>query len=334
MDAKITKERLSRMLSYDWLKIVGLAVAAIIVWTLVFTMSATRITPSQQFSAISYFGNVSTLNTKLGKTLTGAYAEGAFSYEVMDINELDVGGNAEYGATLVETRMATSEGDVVFTSMLTADDYGFEQNGETVYDTYLQRLVRQYGYAIENLDLEDEDSFFNRMERYLNHYYDGDYKKGTLNEETVRADFEARVKKNKDKRFKKADEIKQGVKDEVERIKKYRDGLVEFYGYLADGLVKFEKTTVTDYENYREDGTPLWEGIYSINLCPNRATMPKLNEIVAYIQTVTGEDGEEQNLLCADNMNVAILKFDDVEEGFEYESLLYINYVIRLSKAA
>ena len=334
MDAKITKERLSRMLSYDWLKIVGAAVAAIIVWTLVFTVSATRITPSQQFTAISYFGNVSTINTKFTKTLTDAYSKDVFSSEVLEIGEVDIGGNEDYGSTLMETRMATSEGDVIFTSMLTADDYGYDVNGETVYDTYLQRLVRHYGYAIENLDLENEDGFFNRMERYLNHYYGGDYKTGTLDTATVRADFMARIEKNKDKRFKKSSEIEQGVKDDGARIEKYRDALVEFYGYLESGLVTLETTVVPDYENYQADGKPLWEGIYSINLCPDCSKMPNLKDIVAYVETVTSEEGEEQNLLCADNMNVAILKFDDVEEGFEYESLLYINYVIRLSKAA
>lgn len=330
MDAKITKERLSRMLSYDWLKIVGAAVAAIILWTLVFTVSATRITPSQQFTAISYFGNVSTMNTKLGKSMTDAYAKDVFSYEVLEISEVDVGGNKEYGSTLMETRMATSEGDVVFTSMLTAGDYGFDMDGETVYDTYLQRLVRTYGYALMNLDPENEDGFFKRMERYVSHYYGGDYKTGTMDETTVRVDFMARIEKNKDKRFKKSAEIEQGVKDEMERIEKYRDALVEFYGYLDSGLVKLEKTTVTDYE---DGGKVLREGVYSINLCPDREKMPNLKDTVAYIETVTNESGEKQELLCADNMNVALLTFKDVERGFEYESLLYVNYLIRISKA-
>ena len=334
MDAKITKERLSRMLSYDWLKIIGAAVAAIIVWSLVFTVSATRITPSQQFMAISYFGNVSTINTKLSKTLTDAYSKDIFSYEVMEVNELDVGGNQEYGSTLMETRMSTSEGDVIFTSMLSAQDYGYDVNGETVYDTYLQRLVRNYGYAIESLDPEQQDSFFNRLESYLNHYYDGNYKTGTLDMETVRADFMKRIEKNKDKRFKKSAQIEQGIKDDAARIEKYREALIEFYGYIDSGLVQFEKTTVADYDGYRADSKPMWEGIYSINLCPNRDTMPNLKDVVAYLETVTDENNETQSMLCADNMNVVITKFDDVEEGFEYESLLYINYVIRLSKAA
>ncbi|MBR2320867.1 MAG: hypothetical protein IKA57_01885 [Clostridia bacterium] len=330
MDAKITKERLSRMLSYDWLKIVGAAVAAIIIWALVFTVSATRIQPSQQFTAISYFGNVSTMNTKLGKTLSEAYGQDVFSYEVLELNELDIGGNPEHGSTLMETRMATSEGDVVFAPMLPAKDYGFQVNNETVYDTYLQRLVRHYGYQLMSLDPEDEDGFFKSMERFLNHYYEGGYKTGSLNESTVRSDFLARVKKNKDKRFKKSEEIEKGVKDEIARIEKYRNALIEFYGYLESGLVQLEKTTVVDHEG---GGKVLREGIYSINLCSDRNKMPKLKDTVAYLETLTNEEGEEQTVLSADNMNVAILNFKDVEASFEYESLLYINYVIRISKA-
>ena len=330
MDAKITKERLSRMLSYDWLKIVGLALGMILVWTLIFTMTATRITPAQQFTAINYFGNISTANTKFSTTLGDALKKDIFSYEVLEISEVDVGGNTEYGSTLMETRMATSEGDVVFVPNITDASIEYELNGEKVNDTYLQRLVRSYGYNLMNLDLEDPAGFFKSLETYLNRYYGGDYKAGALDEAAVRADFIARVEKNKDKRFKKTEQIEQGVKDEKARIEKYRDALIEFYGYLDSGLVTLEKTTVVDYN---DGGKVFREGVYSINLCPDRTKMPKLKEVVAYTETVTGENGETQSLLCADNMNVALVTFNDVEESFEYESLLYVNYVIRLAKA-
>ena len=56
MDAKITKTRLEQMLSYDWIKIVAVALAAILAWSLVFTMSATRITTTQQFVIMNYPG--------------------------------------------------------------------------------------------------------------------------------------------------------------------------------------------------------------------------------------------------------------------------------------
>ena len=331
MDAKITKERLSRMLSYDWLKIVGIAVAAIILWTLIFTITATRITPAQQFTAINYFGNVNVTNTNLVKTLNDAKSQGIFSYEVMEVTNVDVGGNEEYGATLMETRMATYEGDVIFVPNVQYDSAEFEYNGEKVYDSYLQNLVRRYGHNLMNLDLEDSKGYFKRMEKFLNGYYNGDYENGTLSESVVRADFLARIEKNKDKRFKKAEQIEQGIKDEIARIEKYNAALKEFYGYLNSGLVQMTKTTVLDYA---DGGKVLREGVYSINLCPDREKMPKLSEVAAYIQTVTNEEGETQNLLCADNMNIALCNFAEVEESFEYESLLYINYVIRISKAA
>lgn len=330
MDAKITKERLNRMLSYDWLKIVGFCVVAIIVWTLVFTMSATRITASQQFTVINYSGNVSTINTKMSNSLADAYNKDVFSYEVIEVNEVDIGGNEEYASTLMETRMTTAEGDVIFVPDITAEDYGYKFNGETVYDSYVQRLVRLYGYNLMNFDLENENGFFKSMERYLNRYFGGDYENGELDEAAVRVDFLARIKDNKDKRFKKEAQVQQGLVDEMDRIEKYRDALKEFYGYLESGIVQLEKTTVLDYEN---GGKVLREGVYSINICPDRSKMPGLVDIAAYLQEVEGEDGQTQNVLCADNMHVAFCNFEEVEKGFEYESLLYLNHVIRLSVA-
>lgn len=330
MDARITKERLNRMLSYDWLKIVGFCVVAIIVWTLVFTMSATRITASQQFTVINYSGNVSTVNTKMSKSLADAYNKDVFSYEVIEVNEVDVGGNDEYASTLMETRMTTAEGDVIFVPDITAEDYGYKFNGETVYDSYVQRLVRLYGYNLMNFDPENENGFFKSMERYLNRYFGGDYENGELDEAAVRVDFLARIKDNKDKRFKKEAQVQQGLVDEMARIEKYRDALKEFYGYLESGIVQLEKTTVLDYEN---GGKVLREGVYSINICPDRSKMPGLVDIAAYLQEVEGEDGQTQNVLCADNMHVAFCNFEEVEKGFEYESLLYLNHVIRLSVA-
>ena len=193
----------------------------------------------------------------------------------------------------------------------------------------LQRLVRTYGYQLANLSLEDEDGFFKRLEAYLARYYNGGFESGTLNEENVKKDFLARVEKNKDKRYKKDAEIQAGIQGDVERIKKYRDALVEFYGYVNSGLVSMTKTAAVNLEN----GEVFREGIFSINLCPNKDTMGNLSKYAAYAKTVESETGETQTILSAENMNVAIFNFPQIEEGFVYESLLYINHVIRLVQA-
>ena len=331
MDAKITKERLSRMLSYDWLKVVGLILAAILVWSLIFTMTATRITPAQQFTVVNYFGNVNANSSKLIKVTGDAITEGVFSYEVIEMTSVDVPGSAEHGSTVLEARISTYEGDVIFVPNIEDGETTYEvetENGkETRFETYVERLVRTYGYGLDSLDRNDENGFFKRLERFLDRYYGEDgYKNGELNEELVRKDFMSRIEKNKDKRFKKSEEIEKGCKDELARIAKYREALIVFDKYVEEGLVEFVTTTAIDVYG---DGSVLREGVYSINVCPDESKMEKLRDIVAYAKTVEGVDAP---VLTAQNMNVAFFKFDEVEESFEFENLLYINYVIALSK--
>ena len=326
MDAKMTKLRIGRMLSYDWLKIIGLALAAIFVWYFVFTVSATRITPAQQFTVVNYFGNTSMSNTELGEKLQGAFNNKVFSYEVMETSTVDVPMGGDQGYTLLEARFATSEGDVVFVPNIADPDSAYEENGETLYDSYLQKLVKTYGYALYNLDPNDENGYFKQMETFLNRYYDGGWKNGTLNKAQVENDFRARITKNKDKRFKKDDEIAQGIQSEIERIEKYRAGLEEFYGYKDEGLVSFPKTAVYN----REDGSVLREGVFYINLCPDVSKMGGLKNVAAY--AVENEDGSVK--YTAENMCVAFMTFKDLEESFQYEDLLFVNYLIRQYKSA
>ena len=329
MDAKITKERLNRILSYDWLKIVGIAVAAIFFWTLVFTTSATRITPAQQFTVINYWGNVS-INQTFSSDFSKAFNDGLFSYEVLEITEVDVGGNSEIGATLMETRVSTEEGDVVFVPNIERAGSEYTINGQTYTDTCLQSLVRSYRWALTNLDRKAEDGYFKQLERFLNQYYTDGYTNDVLNEERIKQDFLKRIAKNKDKRFKKDEQVQQGIQNEIARVKKYRDALIEFDGYLASGLVEMTNTVINDTKT----GEKIFEGVYAINICPNPDKMPKLNDLVAYKEEVI-KDGEVQApKLSAKDMHVAIMNFDGIEESFEYESLLYINHVIRVSKSA
>ena len=57
MDSKITKKRLSLMLSYDWVKIILTIAGLIVVWAFIFSATSTKITAAQQFSVYNYRGN-------------------------------------------------------------------------------------------------------------------------------------------------------------------------------------------------------------------------------------------------------------------------------------
>ena len=333
MDAKITKTRLSRMLSYDWVKMVGFVVVAIVVWSLIFTMTATRITPAQQFTVFNYAGNVSFSSTNFYDSYEKAFRNGVFSYEVIETNDNDLTVSEDMVNTLLEARLATDEGDVIFAANVNDPDSATvnEETGETTYTTYMQKFVSGWYYYLADLDPESENGYFKQMEKYLGQYYTDWMDETTLNEQAVEDAFRARIKKNKDKRFKKAAEIEQGVADEIERIEKYRDALENFYSYVDKGYVTF---TQVEIPSYTEGEEPQLKTL-GVNLCPNTETMGELKNIACYQTTVveTDEDGKETEKIrvTAENMNVLFFDLKGVEEGFQYESLLYVNYVIESS---
>lgn len=333
MDAKITKLRLSRMLSYDWLKMVGFALAAILVWSLIFTMTATRITPAQQFTVFNYMGNVSLSSTNFYDSYNKAFQSGVFSYEVIEINENDLTVSEEMVNTLLEARLGTDEGDVMFIANVNdpKSKQLNEETGETTYSTYMEEFVSGWARYVADLDPNSENGYFRKLENYLGQFYADWTDKTTLNEQAVEDAFRARIKKNKDKRFKKANEIEKGIEDDVERIQKYRDALEQFYSYLDAGVIEYTQVKVPSYVEGEE---PQLKTL-GINLCPNTETMDDLKKIVCYQTTVkeTDEDGKEIEKIrvTAEDMNVMFFNLPGVEEGFQYESLLFVNYVIESS---
>ena len=331
MDAKITKLRLSRMLAYDWLKIIGTAAAVIIVWVLIFTMTATRITPAQTFTVANYVGNNGLTSGGFSKSINQAFSNNVFTGEVMEFTTVDLTTAGDIAGQLLEARVTTNEGDVMFVSQQPNPDTAYtvqttDENGQTVEKTkyghtYLETFLSGYRWRLHNLDLQDENSFFKQMERYLNEYYTGGYTDAnSLDEEKVEEAFRARIKRTKDKRYKSEASIQKGIDEAIDRMQKYQKALVAFYGYLDEGLVTLTKTnyTLMEGEQYA------FEGTYSINLCPDESSMGKLADVISYSVTHTTEDGEETYVNSAKNMNVCLFDLNGEEEEFRYEALLYI----------
>ena len=340
MDAKITKKRLAGMLSYDWLKIVALAVAFIIVWMLVFTMTATRITPAQQFTVFNYSSN-GALSNDFFKFYNKTKANGVFSYEVIETNYTDLTTGSEYAGTVLEARVSVEEGDVMFVPAIddTSTAYEVEVDNpegegkikQTQYGrTYLESFVAGYFPTIYNLDPNAQNGYFKQMEAFLDTYYTQGYRnESSLDEERVKADFVARITKNGDKRFKTQEEIEQGKADEVERIQKYRAALIKFLDeylntYVTISYVDLKNMDGSSYKNAA--GEDMEGGAYAINLCPDEDRMKNLHKQVFYY-VPSDTDGETYKKVAKD-MQVCLFKFKGVSDGFQYESLLYINALI------
>lgn len=328
MDAKITKQRLGRLLSYDWLKIVALIVAIIFVWSLVFTMTATRITPAQQFTVFNHQANVSLDLGKFYNEYNKSIEKGVFSYEVIETNTMDLTTANEYVATMMETRLSTNEGDMIFVPHIGDKDYAVkptEEGGATTYTlTYAESFFARYYAYVENFD-----DYLGDMETYLQTYFGEEWETGTLDDAKVESHFRARIQKNKDKRFKKDGEIAQGIADEKQRLEKYRTALMTFNDYLDEGIVRLETVSLKNEKGEVVQNTagnaPLLQGNFALNICPDENTMSGMKERVYY--NVLAEDGKT-NKPCSLNMYVMLFDLVGVEEGFQFETLLYINSFI------
>ncbi|HIR22993.1 MAG TPA: hypothetical protein IAB32_04315 [Candidatus Scatosoma pullicola] len=292
MDAKITKKRLNILLSYDWIKIILTAVAVILVWSLLFTMTATRATQAQVFTIFNYTGTTATDRFSNYASLQGG---DVFSYDILEVTPTDITTGGDYSDTLIQTRLSTGEGDALFAAN---SNEGVETeyarpDGTTYHPTYLEQFLSGYFSAAEDLGNGDgTGGFFQDMAEYLNGYYHGDYTKGDADEEKIEADFYARLDGLNDKRFKSAAEKRAGLEQEKARLEKQRTDLIDFLSYLDAGYVSLQQTTLYFQGS---DGEPMTvTGYYSINLCPDDR-MDDLRRDVYYYAESGSSDSQDDS---------------------------------------
>jgi hypothetical protein len=352
MDAKITKQRLSRMLSYDWVKIIGVIVAICIVWSLVFTMTATRITTTQQFKVYNYAGNRSFSNDFID--LYNRAFDKEFSYEIIEIGQEEL--NKELN-TVLEARFSVGEGDLMFLAHAPNKEDSYTVGEGEEAQTYYRNYTETFAYSrIRFLySLDGEDGYFKGIEKYLSKYFfdengNEDWENGELNEEKAKADFRARVKK--DKRFKTEAQLLQGEKDDIARLNSYQKALKEFYGYYAQQLVKFETVKITDYLGVEKEYTcylnlnpstvktdettgEVLKDEYGNPLYTETVKDGGLTKYLAYYEDILGKDGKTEPRVTSKNMCVGFLTMDSLEqkyhteEGFECEALIFVNMLIK-----
>ena len=320
MDAKITKSRLAHYLSYEWVKIVSIIIAVIVLWTIIFTTAETRLTLAQEYNVYNYEGGNAGVRFTDVENYNG---KNVFSYEVIESNANDVANYGEELDAIMQTRTSVNEIDAIFvTDRLTGkdgwkykDDLGVEHDA-----TYLDAFLLSYHTAI--LPFGGEDGLLKKVETYLNTYFTAGYQdESSLDEQKAETDFRARVKK--DKRFKKEKQIVQGVQDEKARLIAYANALETLNAYLADGTVALQEKTVYFPT---ADGTAIEykrTAEFSLNLCPDE-TKTNFKDLVSYF--VDKEEGKREK--TSKNLNLVIFRTPEKFDLFLGEHLLYINKII------
>ncbi len=338
MDSKINKKRLSDFLAYEWILIIFLCVIAIVVWELVYTVSAVRLTAGQDYKFfydknIAYGENYSKLMNVLEIQDDLGYANGkTFSYEIQKIHAEEVLEDND----VLYLRLSVNEGDILFT-----DDKPREQEyGDVKYNEALAK-TRVDASDIPITTFED---LLKQAKEYLKGVLkDGaDISKDNLDDDKVLTEFEDRL--GGDNRFRSSAEKATGLKLERERLEKLCDEVLAFEKLMLLGDEYF--FTYTKYEQSKEIAQ-VQEDIDQEYLAELdkyiKAEVDAGRENARYglradkLDLQTNADKQDISSLIRlkgeenTNSNTVIMVFDFIEEqpALQFESITVINNIVR-----
>ena len=320
MDNKLTKKRLSDFLAYEWILTIIIAVAAIVVWELAYTMSAVRLTTGQAFKYY-YDENVTAVDD--GRFYDMLKESGTFSYDVKELTSETL--TSSYN--VLSTRLSVYEGDVIFTDCTEKEDGSVRA----------KNLADTYGYNYERLLSDAKNYLAGFLKDGVTGEWDMlDYE--NLDESKIEAHFGERSGKRVYKNSLKAGEI--SVADEKERIKKLCSETADFKKLLecdAENLffryTRFEQSLAfaeeRDKPNYEkavnsEKDAGRENAVYGLNLaalkCYGGDTTGKkeVTDIVKYVGTAE-----------ADGVTLLVFDFKSEQPDLQYEAIAFINAVVR-----
>ena len=299
MDARITKQRLSNLLAYDWLKIVIAIAVSVAALSIFFTMVRTRPTRAQTYTVYSYTG---LYRGRDFSTLDDSLRSGVFSYDILTTVSESFEGNA-YGGVVLAARRAAGEGTVLFVSDFDADG----EEGEKVSD--LHALVTEYLFEADNgretLGLiVDAREYIAEGAEYLTRFFGENWREGTLDEAAARECFASRNRK--DKRFRyNTEKYEAGVKSEYARLEQLR----EDYIFVLNA---FENNTFGYTEHTTEAGNTYAVGI-------RLGALKNISNLFYYTDGSGAQTALELNLTVLDN--------GDALGDLKYETYTFLRYL-------
>ena len=310
MDAKITKQRLSNLLSYDWLKILVVIAAAVGVLALLFTMTATRPTNAQTFSVYSY------TDVQMGRdkgTLNDTLKEkNVFSYDILEINSESFFSN-DYASQAFSARRAAGEGTVIFTSSV--DGEGKASNMSGLYSLTIDNIYS--GEAISRGCYNPQYFLETEIKEYLVEYFGQDLQ-GDLNKEAARIRFMDR--NGRDKRFRSQESKERGVQQEEQRLEKLREDYLAMKTAFEEGKLFYTAVNAETAETptYRW-GESCPEGFYPAAV--NVSALPKIIDLFYCIDAEGKATNETLQMVIFRNQS-------DAAYDLNYETASFLSYLV------
>ena len=302
MDARITKQRLANMLSYDWLKILGAIALAATVFCVFFMMIATRTTAGQNFFVYAYNGVSDGGDfSRLGDDLKD---RNVFAYDILSTGSETFSKGGLYGSSVYMARRSSGEGRAMFVD----DERTKDEKTEKVSSTLLS-FIDEEGTKDENFSaFLNPEEFLKDCETYLKNFFGEDLSE-ELNTENARASFIAR--NGKDKRFRTKAKKEAGVKQEIERLNKLKEDFLAVKEAVDTKLLDFVR-----YEGF--------EGkVHTLGF-----SMGKINKITSLVYYV-GQDEEGKKIQKQDNLVLCLFDNGTREGDLKYETVNFLAYLLR-----
>ncbi len=328
MDNKVTKKRLSELLSYDWILMIVFSVIIILAWELIYTMGGVRLTTGQQFK---YYYDQGISTTTSGEFYALLEKDGVFSYKdktfSYDVIELDVE-NLSSDFNVLTTRLSVQEGDIIITE---SKDNSTEDAPQTIRAKTI--VDNCFAYSLDQL-LADAKSYLTD-----NFFKDGlptenvDFSNlGQLDEQKIKEVFLERMKG--DNRFRSEQEKADGIVQETERIEALMMDVHNFDKFMT--YAKQERPELLySYKKYQQSYDFAADGT---NAKKDYESMLENEQVQAYginVEYLTGgktnpsEYFKMQGSETAEHVVIMAFDFLRFQPHLQFETISFFNTVIK-----
>ena len=330
MDNKITKRRFFDFLSYEWILITVIILVAIFVWEVVFTLFSVKPTHGQRFKIIYDEGVETQYETDI-VVVTHDY-ERTYSFDVLEINKEGMTSGIE---NEIGIRHKTHDCDVIVTTDIELTN---QSGGKYTRANYITESFNPWSYekAVKDGDLYLEKLLKSNKDKIPAGDLSTAYTFSQMDTNKIDELFLTRLKG--DNRFRKDAQKEQGKSYERQRIEKLCKE-VAFAKKLLKNYSDIFYTYTLGEQAYNQAVTPADKQSALATLEKNKQKNLQLygKEELSYgIRVDKLKDGEfrpaEFFTTNGECKNLVLMAFDfiDVQPHLQFESLSFINSVVRL----
>lgn len=304
MDAKITRKRLGEMLAYDWIKIMAVIAAAIIVWMLFFQMTGVRLKVGQGFTVHCYGTTFETVDSK---ELSTSLRNGYLSYDVLDLTVQNIPNSSEANEMLI-AKHGVREGDLMLT-----DDVDSGTQEKPKYDSAFKKMVDEFSImAFEDLVVAGEE--------YLAKFYDAD---GKMMDVVVENHFRTRMKK--DNRFRKEKQILLGIAAEKIRIETVKENVAWLKEELQKEFVRIANNQTPLFVRYaRNTQAAAKKPSAGYKIGEEKTYGLSLDALEKASEFVRNEDGK------CENMMAIVYNYLQYQPDLQFETIAALRCIVDL----